>query len=548
MNTKTSILRGALCGLLAWIAVAAQAGEDSVAKLVGKLQSADKSARLQALDALGQHGEAAAEAVAPLKEMLQDASGDVRARAAHALGAIGPAAKPAVAALIELLKDPDEMVRRQAVKAVLRISPGPRVAIPLCVKLLEDADAGVRVRGLHAIAEAGAEAVPGLIQALKNDNAAYWACLVLREIGPPAKDAVPALTKLLGDSRPEIRREAILALASMEESAAPAAAQIAAALDDELTCHAATYALGRIGRIPPGIEPAIRANINGNDKLLSIASLWTLARVHPENKQHYRTAVAQFVEGLKDADPLVRTAAAHALATLPPAPEITIPLIEAGLRDADETTVRHALDALATMGPAAVPSLIEALKHEKTRGHVIYIIGRIGADAAPAVPALTKLVADKDEHVALEAAVALAQIGPAAKDAVPALIEALHKSENSTSHAFAYALGMIGPDAAAAKPALSDLLKNSDRKLALVSAWALVRIGPATEVAELTLPVLTAGLASDSPLARRGAAEALGRLGPAAAAALDDLDKATNDRDRDVRRAAEEAVKVIRGS
>ena len=45
-------------------------------------------------------------------------------------------------------------------------------------------------------------------------HSAYWACLILREIGPEAKAATGALTAKLKDPRPEIRREATLALAS----------------------------------------------------------------------------------------------------------------------------------------------------------------------------------------------------------------------------------------------------------------------------------------------------------------------------------------------
>ncbi len=149
------------------------------------------------------------------------------------MGEIGTPAKPAVPALVELAKDPDETVRRQVVKAVMKIRPGPQVMVPLCVKLLEDSDPGVRIRILHAIAEAGPKAVPGLIVALKNEKAAYWACLVLREIGPAAKDAVPALVDKLQDPRPEIRREAILALAAMGDAATAAVEPIAATLGDE---------------------------------------------------------------------------------------------------------------------------------------------------------------------------------------------------------------------------------------------------------------------------------------------------------------------------
>ena len=140
------------------------------------------------------------------------------------------------------------------------------------------------MRVLKTVAEAGAQAVPALIEALKNDKAAYWACVVLREIGPAAKDAIPALTAKLQDSRPEIRREAILALAAMESAAAGAVPQIAALLDDQHCRTAATYALGRIGSVPADAEAKIRANFKSDDPMLCCTSLWTLARVHPEDK------------------------------------------------------------------------------------------------------------------------------------------------------------------------------------------------------------------------------------------------------------------------
>ena len=67
----------------------------------------------------------------------------------------------------------------------------------------------------------------------------------------------------------------------------------------------------------------------------------------------------------------------------------------------------------------AVPRLIDALKYEKLRGQVIYILGQIGPAAAPATPALVKLIADKDEDVAYEAMMALAKIGPAPRRRCP---------------------------------------------------------------------------------------------------------------------------------
>jgi HEAT repeat protein len=548
---RSFALFSAICAWLMLAGAPARSGEPSLSELIGVLKSSkpsDETARLKAIDELGSRGQQAAAAVAPLMELLKDGSAKVRAHAARALGEIGAPAKPAVAALAELLKDPDETVRRQAVKAVLGIRPGPQVTVPLCVKLLEDADPGVRMRILHAIAEAGSEAVPGLIEALKNDQAAYWACLVLREIGAAAKDAVPALAERLKDPRPEVRREAVLALAAMDEAAGPALPQIAAALDDEHARSAATYALGRIGKIPADAETKVRANARSDDKMLCTTSLWALARVHPEDKQLRGEATEQLLARLKDQDPLVRVAAARALAALPPAPEITLPIWEKALQGAEETTVQYALDALAAVGAPAVPRLIDALKHQRLRVQVVYVLGQIGADAAPATAALAKLTDDTDDRVAHEAVLALAKIGPGAKAAVPELVKLLKKSDESSAHAAAYALGKIGPGAAAADAALSALLKSPDQDLALVSAWALIQIHPASaEVAGKTVPVLIGGLSAPTPLARQGAAESLGHLGPLAKQAVPALQKLLQDEDQAVRDVAAAALRSIRG-
>lgn len=549
MNPKRITLFGTVWGCLMLAGLTVQAADVSVTAMIGNLKSTDEAVRLQAIDELGAQGEKAAEAVGPLTALLKDASPTVRAHAARSLGEIGEPAKAAVPALLQLVKDSDETVRWQAVRAIVRTRPGPRVMVPLLVELLGDGDPGVRMRILNAIVDRGDKAVPGLIVALKNDRAAYWACLALREIGPAGKDAVPALIERLKDKRPEVRREAILALAVMGDAAIPAVGPIAASLDDEAMDDAAIYALARIGKVPADAEARIKAITKSDDKMLSTASLWALASIHPEDKALRSEVAEQLVSRLKDEDPLVRVAAARALTALPPAPEIMAPIWEKAFQDADETAVLNALDALAQLGSPAVPRLIGALKHKNARGNVAYVLGRIGPAAAPATEVLAMLIDDKDEHVAHEAVLALANIGPGAKAAVPALVKAIDGGENTNAAAIAYALGKIGPDAAEAVPVLSNLLKNSDKNLALASAWALANIQPASaEVAKNTLPLLTAGLTDELPLVRQGAAEAIGSLGILAKDALPALQKATSDADEDVRKAATEAIKQIRGS
>lgn len=542
-----------LCVLTGWLvagACVAQAAAPSVPELIAQLKSADEHARLQAIDLLGSQGAKAKEAVAPLVELLKDAAPQVRAHAVQALGRIGAPARPVVPQLAALLQDPEPSVRQQVVGAIRRIRPGPQVMVPLCTKLLEDSDPGVRVRILGAIAEAGPEAVPGLIEALKNDKAAYWACLILREIGPRAKEAVGPLTERLKDPRPEVRREAALALGAMKKAAVPAADALAGLLADEHVRVAATFALGEIGVLPGDSEQTVVTNAESHDNMLSSVSLWTLARVKPKDNELRRKVTERLVEQLKSSDPFVRTAAARALAALPPAPEITIPIFEKGLQSADATTVHHALDALASVGEKAVPRLVDALKFEKARPQVIAILGQIGPPAAPASDALAKLTEDKSPRVVLESAVALGKIGPGAKGAAGQLAKLLDSPEEPAAHAAAFALGQIGPEAApAADAALKAALKSRDRSLAVIVAWALGKIHPGdAEIAAKTVPVLvSAGLGSRLSSTRLGAAEALGELGPLAKPAAEALEKLRDDKDKGVREAVAKALKSIQG-
>ena len=189
-----------------------------------------------------------------------------------------------VPALADLLKDPDETVRRQAVRAMMQIHPGPQVMVPLCDPASGGFGPGRAVRILNAISEAGPKAVPGLIEALKNDKAAYWACLVLRDMGPAAKDAVPALTEKLHDPRPKFaarrfspwRRWTARPPRPSRRLPRPWATSTPASRPPMP---------GRIGQIPADAEAVIRATSTATTRCWSITSLWALARVHPEDKQ-----------------------------------------------------------------------------------------------------------------------------------------------------------------------------------------------------------------------------------------------------------------------
>ena len=524
------------------------AAQPSVSDLISALGSGQESSRIEAIDTLGSMGEKAADAVAALEGLLKDKSSAVRGHAAESLGEIGSPARSAVPALIKLITDPEKAVRREAMDAVRAIRPGPDVVLPLLVKQLEAADPAIRMSVLSAFAEQGQAAVPNLINALKNKEAAYWACLVLGEIGPDAAAAVPALIETLKDDRPGVRREAILALAEIGEAAAPAVPALTESLDCEINCVPATFALGRIGEVPSEVEAKIKKNAQSSDKILSTVSLWALAKMHPDDEQLVRKTVRRLAGFLKAEDVNHRRAAAEALVDLDPDPKIARPILKKAMEDASPEVLDAVMDVMAGLGKKVVPRLIEALKVEEVRLRAAAIIARIGPPAKAAVPALGDALGDESSETRNEVLFALAAIGPEAKAAVPAITKALRDPDMNVRYAACHALGQIGPAAMPAKSELVGNLGSADQFLAMASAWALARVHPeCSETAAKSVPVLIESMGEPDVMTRLHAAQALGCLGALAKDAVPALEKALEDANETVRTAASEALKAIGG-
>jgi HEAT repeat protein len=528
--------------------VAVNAAEPTVAELIAAVKSADGPAKLQAIDSLALLGAKAAESIPALTEALQSTDAAVRAHAAQALGAMGEAAKPAVPDLIKLTSDPDPAVRREALEAMGWIHPEPKMSLPLLIKLIESSDPESRHAAISTLTDQGKVAVPFLVESLKNEKAAYWACLVLGHMGSDAQEAVPALTKLLDDKHPEVRREAILAIAEIGgNDAVQATPQIVKALDDPHTKTAAIFALALLGKAPEEADAAIRKEIGSDDPVLSVVSLWALARLHPDDKKFLAEATDKLCAALKSQEPRARKAAARALGSLKPGPEIMIPAMEKNFKNASMEIVHDGMDALASMGPIAVPQLIDALRYEPLRPCVINLLGRQGAAAKSATNTLVKLLDDPNPAVEYESVIALGAIGPDAKEAAPELLQrfdAAVKQGGPMAYGLAFALGRIGSPEAV--PSLKKAMASSDEALATFSAWALVQIQPKDQATVAkALPMLLRALSHPEAKYRRGALEAIKLMGPLAKSAKSDVEKALKDTDPTVRDMAQEALKAM---
>ena len=216
-------LFGPICLLLTSLGGTLSASATEMADLVQALKSNDSEKIELAIEKIADQGPDATQAVPALTTLLSSKYAKIRAHAAHCLGHIGKPAMPAASELAKLITDDDPRVRHAALEALAEIEPGRELVVPLLTTALSDQDPRVIRRALHALADRGAPIVPAMVEALKNDQTEYWALLVLQEIGPEAKDAVPEIMTVLSEpDEPWQRMEACITLGKIGPASAPA--------------------------------------------------------------------------------------------------------------------------------------------------------------------------------------------------------------------------------------------------------------------------------------------------------------------------------------
>ncbi len=118
---------------------------------------------------VGDNASADRDDIATLIGTLRSHDGLARQQARHSLVRMG---SRAVASLLLLLKDPKHQVRWEAAKALSDISD-PMAASGL-VAALEDESFGVRWLAADGLIAMGRDALPPLLEALKDDGASLW--------------------------------------------------------------------------------------------------------------------------------------------------------------------------------------------------------------------------------------------------------------------------------------------------------------------------------------------------------------------------------------
>lgn len=506
----------AVCLLSAVAVAAAPAAEPKETVFDGKtldqwlkvLGEKDPEPRTRAVLALSQFGPAARDAVPTLISMLKETRDKPEARylrqcVVTALGSIGPDAKDAIPELLPLLKEP--FAGNEICFAIIRIGSAPeddeRRAVSSLLLRITCRVPNPLLNNPEFLQTYSSRLTPHLIAFLKADepDTRYRAAQALSRIGPKAKDAIPALRKVMENDANEFASQAaasaLVAIDTKEIEAVVAFVLKPRASSDPSAARHPVYILSGIGV----------------------------------------GAVPYLIPRLADEDPKTRAAVEMALRSMGDAP---LPdLLKAG---SSESAVQRAgvvrcLGAVNTMDPRRVAALREALKDTdrevrlcaaegvfsvESEGAVAVFIEVIGAGNAEqrlrsastlerlrdggktAVPALIRSLEDKNPAVSLQSALALAAVDP--KQAVPAvpILAAAVKEASPLSIRSAVALGGIGAPAQSAVVVLREALKSPTMELRASSARALVAIDP--EMMNEAVATLAALLREDRPIRQLG--------------------------------------------
>jgi outer membrane protein assembly factor BamB len=235
--------------------------------------------------------------------------------------------------------------------------------------------------------------------------------------------------------------------------------------------------------------------------------------------------VRDWAERLQANDPKVRGGAED---TLVRGGSRSLPLLRRFLTPEHEALHLVTFEIVRRIGPAAIPLLVEALRHEwaSVRREAADALIDLAPHTASVQPALRRALRDDDPTVAGDAARALGALGRSAGSSVAALVDTVSHPDPYVRIYAAEALASIGPAAANATTVLAEALGDPVPGVRWAACEALASIGPAAHTA---VPQLIGALDDEFLYVRIFAAGALGSIGPRAQAARDALRAAARD-------------------
>jgi HEAT repeat protein len=452
-----------------------------------------------------------------------------------------------------------------AIAAAIFVIPGCDGRVKEYANTLQhDQDAEKRGKAAVSLGEMGPaarNAVPALLDAVK-DNGSYrgpgfllWrsqlyvaddAAQALVKIGGP--EAVAGLAKLLSNSDYQVAPRAAKALGEMGPQARAATPSLLAILDrsNQGQSLEALDVLEKIG-IEPGTAEAQQAipvlqkqfqNTPRTSVDHRLRAIRLFHRLAPDD----RSPIPALIEVLSDNHGNRNEQVLAALKEF--GAESVAPLVHA-VKDREEPVCTGARWALSQYPPDQIIPLLQQLltdANPTTRAAGAEALEGFGPKAAAAVVGLQPLLSDQDDLVRLEAAKALWAIDRQAQTCFPILVAGLQSENQAVRQEAEQALQQIGPKDKWAVEPLSAALQDKDQRVRFEAAKALWAIDRQTQSC---FSILVAGLKSEDQAVRQEAEQALQRIGPKDEWAVEPLSAALQDKDQRARLQAAKALGQI---
>ncbi len=430
----------------------------------------------------------------------------------------------ALALLLHALQENDERFAWSATEKFAALDPTGE-AVDSLVKLLDTAAPRVQAGAARVLLSGyGAKAAPA-VAALSKCVAATEpdlrqdAILALAEIGPAAQSAVPVLQAVLRDADQNARVNAAKAIWQITREADEVVSVLAGVLekgDDEVR-HAAAEQIQEMGPWAEAAVPALSKMLQDKDWSQRYAAAEALGAIGPPAAPALPALIAAFRR--EEEESMVQTQCVDALGEIGDA--AAVHFLIAALEHAEDSVRGHAVEALESLGPraeSAVPALLRVVQHDAANGWLAArALGRIDVEGL-SVPVLIGKLAGPDAQLRRFAALGLTGMGRKASAAADTLHQGLRDPDPAARIAAAEAYWSVSGQADDAVRVLrSELAGSADWTTQMWSADALAEIGPAARAA---VPELMACLTNDTRYVVTTSAEALGKIGPAAAAAI----------------------------
>jgi HEAT repeat protein len=300
-------------------------------------------------------------------------------------------------------------------------------------------------------------------------------CILLSEVGPAAKSAIPVLTGLLRDTDPQVRVQAAVAL-------------------------------WRIQRVAEPLLPVLTAALKGED----IVARRVAARQLGDMSFAGRPALPALVDQLNPRDYFAYREVRRAIYRLAPDARETLATM---LRHPTQPVREAATEALAVYGPAGTPVLAAALEADDvvTRRAAVAAFQGMGVIDRAAAKSLRPRLKDPDASVRYRAAVALARLQDSPAEVAPILSAALKEEERDFRRYVAAGLGELARGSGAAFEPLATALQDSDLEVRCLAATGLGRLKRRGKEAA---PLLLGALKDGVPIVRTTALRGLRDLIP----------------------------------